>query len=111
MGGQFKRYLVFYGECGGWDDYFGEFDTLNEAIVAGKDGVGHSDYQIVDTHTKQHVPPEDYAIQGCRDIVYEPSYKPLLFNLFTDPRQKRDVITFLGPSSKIVLTNLQVPGD
>lgn len=118
MCGQFKRYLVFYGERGGWDDYFGEFDTLNKAIMAVPDAVGHSDYQIVDTLTKQHVPEEDYAIQRCEDIIYGPFERPRMLDFIFYPRAQRDVIEFNGLRTAefavayapvVPLVNLKVP--
>lgn len=55
-----KRYLVFggtnYAPSGGWDDFLGDFDTLEEAKKASAPPWGCEWKQIVDTDT-----------QGCVD--------------------------------------------
>lgn len=38
-----------YYPCGGWDDFVGSFDTVQEAMAFGSDPPSHGDrYQIVD---------------------------------------------------------------
>ncbi len=48
-----KRYLLFSGDeyypLGGWNDFKGSFDTLEEAKEAKEKLSGHDWYQIVDT--------------------------------------------------------------
>lgn len=51
-----KRYLLFAGDIyypgGGWDDFIGSFDTIEECQAFGKDPSRGLDwYQIVDTTT------------------------------------------------------------
>ena len=37
-----KRYLLFYGDgyypCGGWNDFHGDFDSLDDAIATAETG-------------------------------------------------------------------------
>jgi len=53
-----KRYLLFMAETyypsGGWEDFIGEFDTIDEAaaVIIGCDSIFHGFAQIVDTETK-----------------------------------------------------------
>jgi len=51
-----KRYLLFafdnYYPSGGWSDFRGDFETLEEALEASK-GVGLDVWDIVDSETKK----------------------------------------------------------
>lgn len=52
-----KRYLLFAGfdyyPLGGWDDFKGDFDTKESALVYCTSEI-HSDwFQVVDTETKE----------------------------------------------------------
>lgn len=51
-----KRYLLFAGygyyPSGGWDDWIGDFDTVEEAQAAERRGDW---YHIIDTETKEEV--------------------------------------------------------
>lgn len=54
-----KRYLVFAGEyyypTGGWDDFVGDYDDLEDATAAGKnpghDGEWHQWWHVIDSET------------------------------------------------------------
>lgn len=54
-----KRYLVFTGgvyyPLGGWDDFQGDYDTLEEAKARVKERHRNDWAQIIDTTTKQEV--------------------------------------------------------
>ena len=55
-----KRYLLFYGEAyypiGGWNDYKGSFDTIEEAKALMEKSEWKPDwYDIVDTETSEKV--------------------------------------------------------
>ena len=54
--GMLKRYLLFafdnYYPSGGWSDFRGDFETLEEALEASK-GVGLDVWDIVDSETKK----------------------------------------------------------
>ena len=57
-----KRYLLFYGDAyypsGGWDDFKGYFDTVEEALKEVSKGSFKPDwYQIVDDETGREVTP------------------------------------------------------
>lgn len=47
-----KRYLVFFGDCqhpdGGWDDFKGSFDTIEEAREFVKNKKINDWFQIID---------------------------------------------------------------
>jgi hypothetical protein len=53
-----KRYLIFAGSnyypSGGWDDFRGSTDTLDEATSIAKGG-RHDWWHVVDTHTETEV--------------------------------------------------------
>ena len=59
-----KRYLGFSGECyypaGGWDDFKGAFDTLEEAVTGALAfGEGYELWrQVVDTETGYVIYPQ-----------------------------------------------------
>lgn len=48
-----KRFLVFRGDTyypsGGWADFYGQYATETEAIVASKEGTKTDWFQIIDT--------------------------------------------------------------
>jgi len=54
-----KRYLAFAGETyypgGGWEDYIGTYDTIEEARAVLKEKYNHGWWQIVDTTTMQEI--------------------------------------------------------
>ncbi len=49
-----KRFLLFAGDqyypCGGWRDFQGSFDTLEEALAKAAD-IHHDWFQIVDSQS------------------------------------------------------------
>lgn len=55
-----KRFLVFggwtYYPGGGWDDFVGDFENVEDAIAATKDPSSRNDWwHIIDSETKQEV--------------------------------------------------------
>lgn len=54
-----RRFLVFRGSTyypgGGWDDFYGHYDTLEEAKVASTEGHQDDWDQIIDTETDEKV--------------------------------------------------------
>lgn len=58
-----KRYLLFTGDCfypcGGWDDFRGDFDSVDAAKAAKLDRHSRDDwFHIVDTETMAQLPNE-----------------------------------------------------
>lgn len=56
-----KRYLLFEGAeyypGGGWDDFTGDFDTVEEARATAKGRTTRADWwQIIDTKTMEEIP-------------------------------------------------------
>lgn len=53
-----KRFLVFAGSeyypCGGWEDFVGDYDTVEEAMAADTSGPGPYRWcHVVDTETME----------------------------------------------------------
>ena len=54
-----KRYLLFsfdtYYPDGGWNDFIGDFDNVEQALLALKQDSPYPEYHIIDTLTKEKI--------------------------------------------------------